>query len=45
VARTIEDMYAGMLELLATFEDVRYVRSVPGDIGGTYEELYRRLAE
>lgn len=44
-ARTVEDMYAGLLELLATYEDVRYVRSVPGDIDGTYAELSKRLAE
>jgi predicted kinase len=44
-ARSVEDMYAGMLDLLATYDDVRYVESVPGDIDGTYEELYRRLAE
>jgi predicted kinase len=44
-ARTVEDMYEGMLDLLATHEDVRYVQSVPGDIDGTYEELHRRLAE
>ena len=44
-ARTVEDMYSSMLELLATYEDVRYVRSVPGDIDGTYAELSRRLAE
>lgn len=44
-ARTVEDMYAGMLGLLATYEGVRYVRSVPDDIDGTYEELRRRLAE
>ena len=43
--RTVEDMYEGMLRLLATYEGVRYVRSVPGDIDGTYEELTRRLAE
>lgn len=44
-ARTVEDMYAGMLNLLATYEDVRYVESVPGDVDGTYAELSRRLAE
>ncbi|HEX7398092.1 MAG TPA: AAA family ATPase [Propionibacteriaceae bacterium] len=44
-ARRVEDMYAGMLELLATYEDVRYVQSAPGDIDGTFEELCRRLAE
>jgi predicted kinase len=44
-ARSLEDMYFGMLDLLATYDDVRYVESVPGDIDGTYEELYRRLAE
>ena len=44
-ARTVEDMYAGMLGLLATYGDVRYVESVPGDIDGTYQELTRRLAE
>lgn len=44
-ARTVEDMYEGMLGLMATYEGVRYVRSVPGDIDGTYEELCRRLAE
>jgi hypothetical protein len=38
-------MYAGMLELVATFDDVRYVQSVPGDIEGTYDELCRQLAE
>ena len=43
-ARAVEDMYAGMLELVATFDDVRYVQSVPGDIDGTYEELLRCLA-
>jgi predicted kinase len=42
-ARRVEDMYAGMLDLLATCDDVRYVRSVPGDIDGTYNELCRRL--
>lgn len=44
-ARSVEDMYEGMLGLLATYDDVRYVESVPGDIDGTYEELSRRLAE
>ena len=44
-ARTVEHMYVGMLELLAEYEGVRYVRSVPGDIDGTYAELSRRLAE
>jgi predicted kinase len=44
-ARSLEDMYFGMLDLLATYDDVRYVESVPGDIDGTYEELNRRLAE
>jgi predicted kinase len=44
-ARTVEDMYAGMLELLASYDDVRYVRSAPGDIDGTFAELERRLAE
>jgi hypothetical protein len=34
-----------MMTLLATYDDVRYVESVPGDIDGTYEELCRRLAE
>ena len=42
-ARSIEQMYEGMLELLATYEDVRHVRSVPGDIDGTYEELLQCL--
>jgi predicted kinase len=44
-ARRVEDMYAGMIELLATYEDVRYVRSVAGDIDGNFAELSRRLAE
>lgn len=44
-ARSVEDMYAGMLDLLATYEDVRYIESVPGDIDGTYEELHHRLAD
>jgi predicted kinase len=44
-ARTIEDMYAGMLELLATYDDVRYVESAPGDIDGTYERMQRCLQE
>jgi len=44
-ARSVEEMYAGMLELLATYEDVRYVRSMPGDIDGTFAELEKRLAE
>ncbi len=43
-ARTVEDMYAGMLAMLATFDDVRYVRSVPGDVDATYEGLREALA-
>ncbi len=43
-ARTVEDMYTGMRALLATFDDVRYVRSVPGDVDGTYEELCAALS-
>jgi predicted kinase len=42
-ARSVGDMYAGMLDLLATYDDVRYVESVPDDIDGTYERLLRSL--
>ena len=45
VARRVEDMYAVMIELLATYEDVRYVLSVAGYIDGNFAELSRRLAE
>ena len=44
-ALPVEELYAGMMEMLASYDDVRYVESVPGDIDGTYEELCRRLAE
>ena len=44
-ARPVEELYEGMMTLLASYDDVRYVESVPGDIDGTYEELCRRLAE
>ena len=44
-ALPVEELYEVMMEMLASYDDVRYVESVPGDIDGTYEELCRRLAE
>ena len=34
-----------MTELLASYDDVRYVESVPRDIDGTYERLLQRLSD
>jgi predicted kinase len=44
-ARSVEDMYVGMLGLLATYDDVHYVQSEPGDIDGTYERLLQPLSD
>ena len=43
-ARPVEELYAGMMEMLASYDDVRYVESVPGDIDGTYDRLLQRLS-
>ena len=42
-ARPVEELYEGMLALLASYNDVRYVESVPGDIDGTFATLVRRI--
>jgi predicted kinase len=44
-ALPVEDLYAGMMEMLASYDDVRYVESVPGDVNGTYERLLQRLSD
>jgi predicted kinase len=44
-ALPVEELYAGMMEMLASYDDVRYVESVPGDIDGTYDRLLQRLSE
>ena len=43
-ALSVEELYVGMMELLASYDDVRYVESVPGDIDGTYDRLLQRLS-
>jgi len=42
-ARLVEDLYEGMMEMLATYDDVRYVESVRGDVDGTFATLVRRI--
>jgi len=44
-ALPVEELYAGMMTLLATYGDVRYVESVPDDVDGTYERLLQRLSD
>ena len=44
-ALPVEELYEGMREMLASYDDVRYVESVPGDIDGTYERLLRHLSD
>ena len=43
-ALPVEALYEGMMEMLASYDDVRYVKSVPGDIDGTYDRLLQRLS-
>ena len=44
-ARPVEELYEGMMEMLASYDDVRYVESVPGDIDGTFATLVRRITK
>jgi predicted kinase len=41
----VEESYSTMLAMLSTYDDVRYVTSVPGDVDGTYAELLRLLPD
>jgi len=42
---SIEDWYAAMIALLSRYEDVRYVRTVAGEIDQTYERLSACLGD
>jgi len=44
-ALPVEELYEGMREMLDSYENVRYVQSVPGDIDGTYERLRQHLSD
>jgi predicted kinase len=44
-ALPVEELYEGMREMLASYDDVLYVESVPGDIDGTYERLLQHLSD
>jgi predicted kinase len=43
-ARPLERLYEGMMKMLAAYDDVRHVSSVPGDIDGTYGRLLQVLS-
>lgn len=43
-AESIEAMYHAMIEMLRSRPATRYLRTRPGDVGGTYTDLLRALA-